>query len=295
MDTADRCTKELIQQLLMPASIAHISAHGSADVSELHLQDRILAADSFRAQVADDTAPLRLLILDTCTAASSSAAFFDPSTGRLSGLVRRLDGGDASVAGANRSAPAIGAVPQVARWMDTAATSWTSYSFAGTTDPDRSASVPDAMPLPQIDLAPPVVHPPWGLPAGDLPRVDLSTATAYSAADKRVYDLYRLVVDPLLDLPVEPQPPHLVRVIKLDLSAELRRDLLRLIDGIRSALRLALILLQAALTRQPVTRCFLLALLAVSRHYGRRSEPDGHLLPARMPMSVVRGELVLAC
>ena len=75
----------------------------------------------------------------------------------------------------------------------------------------------------------------------------------------------------------------------------MRQDLIRLLDGIRSALRLALIRFRAALMRRPVAHCFLLVLLAVSRHYGRRGEPDAHLLPARTPMAVARGELALAC
>jgi hypothetical protein len=84
-------------------------------------------------------------------------------------------------------------------------------------------------------------------------------------------------------------------VVRIDLSKDVCRDLLRLIDGIRAALRLALIRLQAGLRHLADTPGFLLILLATSRHYGHRSEPDGKALPAPRSMAVVRGELVLAC
>jgi hypothetical protein len=84
-------------------------------------------------------------------------------------------------------------------------------------------------------------------------------------------------------------------MVIIAMSDDLRRSLIRLVGGIRSALRLALLHFRVALARRPSVLSFLLVLLAVCLRFGRRSEPDDSALRARTPMSVVRGELVLAC
>ena len=65
-------------------------------------------------------------------------------------------------------------------------------------------------------------------------------------------------------------------------SANSRAGLLRVIDGILAALRLLLVLVLTALTRQLNARTFVLVMLAVCLRYGRRTEPGDHaFLPMR--------------
>jgi hypothetical protein len=89
--------------------------------------------------------------------------------------------------------------------------------------------------------------------------------------------------------------PPIMGMIKLILGEKLRADLLRLIDGLLAARALQLVRVQAGLARHPDASGFALVLVAASRCYGHRGEPDDHLLPRTRPMSVVRGELALAC
>lgn len=55
--------------------------------------------------------------------------------------------------------------------------------------------------------------------------------------------------------------------------------LLRVIDGVLAALRLALVRLRSAMARRPRPPAFLRILLAVARHYGRGSEPAPWAFP----------------
>jgi len=55
----------------------------------------------------------------------------------------------------------------------------------------------------------------------------------------------------------------------------------RLVHGVADVLRLVLIVVLAALSQRPQSPIFLLVMLASIRHYGHRSEPDGHFRPAR--------------
>ena len=61
-----------------------------------------------------------------------------------------------------------------------------------------------------------------------------------------------------------------------DLFAENFRSVVRLIDSILATLRLMLVRLLTALAQFPNAAAFVLAMLAVCRHYGHRAEPDGH-------------------
>lgn len=71
-------------------------------------------------------------------------------------------------------------------------------------------------------------------------------------------------------------------------SAGSRAGLLRVIDGILAALRLLLVLVLTALTRQLNARTFALVMLAVCLRYGRRTEPDDHtFLPMRRNLTSV--------
>jgi len=73
-------------------------------------------------------------------------------------------------------------------------------------------------------------------------------------------------------------------------ARDLRRGLLRLIDGIIAALYLSLLRVLAALSRDPPACDHALALLAASRRFGDRGSPDDHdAFPALMPMPVVIG------
>jgi hypothetical protein len=69
-----------------------------------------------------------------------------------------------------------------------------------------------------------------------------------------------------------------------------RQGLLRLIDGIRTILRLILVRVLSALSRCPNAINAVLVLLAASRRYGLRSEPSDYTLPVLTSMSVVIGE-----
>lgn len=75
------------------------------------------------------------------------------------------------------------------------------------------------------------------------------------------------------------------------ISENIRNGLLRLIDGARAALWLILVLVLNALSRFSVARSLGLIILAVSRHFGHRSEPSDHVLPALTSMSAVIGEV----
>jgi hypothetical protein len=63
------------------------------------------------------------------------------------------------------------------------------------------------------------------------------------------------------------------------LARDYRAGLLRLVDGILSALRLMLVRLLAALAHQAQATGFLLMLISAVRRYGRRGEPDHLPLP----------------
>lgn len=70
----------------------------------------------------------------------------------------------------------------------------------------------------------------------------------------------------------------------------LRDDLLRLVSGIRAALCIVLMLVLAALARRSNIPSFTLLIVAASRRYGRRGEPDGRVVPAHRSLSGIRGE-----
>lgn len=71
---------------------------------------------------------------------------------------------------------------------------------------------------------------------------------------------------------------------------DFREDLLRLMDGVRATLYRMLILVLSALSRRPDVRDFILVLLATSRRFGHRGEPEDHGFPALTPIPVVIGE-----
>jgi hypothetical protein len=70
----------------------------------------------------------------------------------------------------------------------------------------------------------------------------------------------------------------------------LRECMLRLVEGIRAALRLMLVLVLAVLARRPDALSAALFLLATARCFGHRGEPDHHVLSALMPISIVIGK-----
>ncbi len=84
--------------------------------------------------------------------------------------------------------------------------------------------------------------------------------------------------------------PDVRLIVRLSLAPDLREQMLRLVDGIRSTLRLMLIRVLGALSRRPNALGFGLVLLAIARCFGHRGEPDDDVLPVRMPISVVIGE-----
>jgi hypothetical protein len=86
-----------------------------------------------------------------------------------------------------------------------------------------------------------------------------------------------------------------MRAISQALLPYYRQGLLRLIDGIRTTLRLILVRVLSALSRCPDTIDAVLELLAASRCYGRRTEPSDYTLPVPTSMSVVIGEAARLC
>jgi hypothetical protein len=76
-----------------------------------------------------------------------------------------------------------------------------------------------------------------------------------------------------------------------NLISDLRRRLIRLVDRIRAVLHLMLIRVLSALSRCPDFISAVLVLLAASRCFGCRTEPDDYVLPVLTSMSVVTGRL----
>ena len=74
-----------------------------------------------------------------------------------------------------------------------------------------------------------------------------------------------------------------------------RSALLRLLDGIITALCLVLMFALAALARLPHGLAFILVMLAACLRYGRRDEPADRILPVLTPKSVVIGEAAHLC
>ena len=68
-----------------------------------------------------------------------------------------------------------------------------------------------------------------------------------------------------------------------------REGLLRFLNIILAAFSLVFILLLAALAHRPAVLAFTLLLVAVARRFGRRSEADDMLVPARQSLSAVAG------
>jgi hypothetical protein len=128
------------------------------------------------------------------------------------------------------------------------------------------------------------------------------TAAGWSLAEFRTnpFSLYRIpVAEPSICgelpsvLPTEPAS-RILLLLDFDALPELRGNLIRLIDGIRAALCLVLVLVRAALARRLDAPSFLLVLIAISRRYGRRDESDDDALPAHRWTSVIGGELALS-
>jgi hypothetical protein len=79
------------------------------------------------------------------------------------------------------------------------------------------------------------------------------------------------------------QPPPGALMAELAPPADTSVVLRRLMNGIRAVLCLVLMLASRAASRRLNTPSFVLVLLAASRRYGHRSEPDGRaFLPSRM-------------
>jgi hypothetical protein len=122
---------------------------------------------------------------------------------------------------------------------------------------------------------------------------------AFRQGSRSFSQLVSRPADPVYDVAIalapfcEPQPDTLL--IRLERLHLLREGMLRLVDGILTALKFALILFLAAFARGPNVRSIVLVLVATSRHYGHRSEPDDHALPAHRRISVIGGESVLSC
>jgi hypothetical protein len=86
-----------------------------------------------------------------------------------------------------------------------------------------------------------------------------------------------------------------VSEIRQALSPALQEDLLRLVKGVRAALRLTLVRVLNALSHRPDALSLVLALLGTSRRFGHRGDPEHNGLPALTPKPVVIGGPPVAC
>jgi hypothetical protein len=75
----------------------------------------------------------------------------------------------------------------------------------------------------------------------------------------------------------------------------LRDNLLRVVDGLRAALRLALMRVLSALARRPDAPSFVLVLLATSRRFGHRTEPSDCVFLPSCRYQSSSGRLPVAC
>lgn len=75
----------------------------------------------------------------------------------------------------------------------------------------------------------------------------------------------------------------------------LQQELLRLVNRVRIALRIRLVRVLSGASRIPDAINFVLLLLAASRCYGHRTEPDDRTLPVLTSTSVVIGETAHVC
>jgi hypothetical protein len=90
----------------------------------------------------------------------------------------------------------------------------------------------------------------------------------------------------------EAQPVTLL--VYLDRVQQVRDGVLRLINGALRVRRHAVGLLRIMFTRSPDVCAFALILIAASRRYGRRGDPDGHALPVDRLIPVIGGEPALS-
>ena len=109
-------------------------------------------------------------------------------------------------------------------------------------------------------------------------------------------------IDDIPTTPMEPngERPAFMVAVRLDEEPRLRAHLMRLVKRRRA--RLGRVVKHCRITRvqlprrpRPASRNLTLVMLAVSRRYGRRSEPDDYTLPAHRWTSGIGGETALSC
>jgi hypothetical protein len=144
----------------------------------------------------------------------------------------------------------------------------------------------------RVSMAPSSVAAHWSY---DAPRdLEVGTWPASTSLDSPSLEIVLTRTATAVSLPLAESVIRFAIVIRLAPRSDLGDDLLRLVDRIRAALCLRLVLLRSRL-RRPYVRSFALILLATSRCYGRRGEPDDRTLPAHhRSVSIVAGEFALA-
>lgn len=266
--------------------------NGPADRSYLQLQRGIADLGDIRKQLVASTSVV--LVLDTCFSGSNvngSGGAWGAST-RLNDPAQYA-GGAASSFTAWSTTPNMGVSGAPVIFALPSAPNHTGVPFFGdvATPPRLSCEV-----LPNFEYftAPEDICPPTStlspVSPASTPASPFSSQFANHTDDLVQLGLTLLKIHKLLRLT---QPSRIRVTIDLDRLPEQRENLLLLLDGIRAALHLRLVLVLAALARRPDVRNLVLVLVAASRCYGHRSEPDDHLLPTHRSKPIVRGELVL--
>jgi hypothetical protein len=106
---------------------------------------------------------------------------------------------------------------------------------------------------------------------------------------------HRLMWDPVYRLIYQPPAPLMVTIRDKQIAEDYRAGLRCLLVGVLDALGSLIVMFLAALAHLAQAPSFLLVMLAVARHYGRRGESDDHFLltPRAQPMRP-RGAACLA-
>jgi hypothetical protein len=91
---------------------------------------------------------------------------------------------------------------------------------------------------------------------------------------------HRLMFDPVYRQLCAATAPLTVTIRDKQLAQDYRAGLRGLVGGMLDVLGRMIVMILAALSRLAQTPSFLLVMLAVARHYGRRGDGDAHALPA---------------
>jgi hypothetical protein len=274
----------------------YFSCNGFADGSAFQLQRDVAFLDSLRQQLANPATRI-VFLLDPCAASSANVGrhVLARNAGTLlHDLAQYGDAGPTFVIRTDAPSVAAGAASTFTSAMASGQAGYPPLADIAAQD-----FLPCQKPLDNLDQLD-FVSPKVSFPATST----IKPVTPFPSSASLIGNLLAFDTAPTVQpsnhdadmAPVVPPAaaaPRIAIAIDLDLLPGMRSDLLRLVYGVRAVICLALARVQAALARGLHTRSFALVLVATSRCYGHRGEPDDHMLPADRSMSVVRGELVL--